>query len=49
MWIPFGKHKEEHYDLQWAVTELTVALSELNESVIELRQEVDYLADFLDD
>lgn len=49
MWSIFNRHKEEHYDIQWMVAQLTVALEELNESVIELREEVDYLVDFLDD
>jgi coenzyme F420-reducing hydrogenase gamma subunit len=45
MWNPFKKHD----DIDWLLAELTVALSELSESVKELREEVDYLVDFLDD
>jgi hypothetical protein len=49
MWNPFKKHEEEHDDIAYLLAELTVALSELHESVMELREEVDYLVDFLDD
>lgn len=48
MWNPF-KHYENHKDIDWALTELSVAILKLQESVRELREEVDYLVDFLDD
>lgn len=49
MWNPFKKHEEEHDDIAWYLTQLSVALDNLNTSVKELREEVDYLVDFLDD
>jgi hypothetical protein len=49
MWNPFKRHEEEHDDIAFLVAQLTFALEELQESVVELREEVDYLADFLDD
>lgn len=48
MWNPF-KHYENHKDIDWGLTELSVAILKLQESVRELREEVDYLVDFLDD
>lgn len=49
MWFPFKKHEEEHDDISYLVGQLTFALNELHESVVELREEVNYLSDFLDD
>jgi hypothetical protein len=49
MWNPFKKHEEEHDDIAWLLSELTFALHDLEETVRELREEVDYLVDFLDD
>jgi hypothetical protein len=49
MWNPFKKHEEEHDDIAWLIAELTSALYELHESVVELREDVDYLVDFIDD
>jgi len=49
MWMPFVGHTEEHDDITYMLTQLTFALDNLNQSVKELREEVDYLADFLDD
>jgi hypothetical protein len=49
MWNPFKKHEEEHDDIAWLLSELTFALHDLQEDVRELREEVDYLVDFLDD
>jgi len=48
MWNPF-KHYQTHHDIDWGLTELSVAILNLQESVKELREEVDYLVDFLDD
>lgn len=48
MYNPF-KHYEEHSDIDWGLTELSSAILKLQESVKELREEVDYLAEFLDD
>jgi hypothetical protein len=45
---PF-KHYEEHRDIDWGLTELAGAILKLQDSVKELREEVDYLAEFLDD
>jgi len=49
MWMPFGKHNTEHDDIAFLLSKLTIALYELQESVKELREEVDYLVDYLDD
>jgi hypothetical protein len=49
MWIPFKKHKTEHDDINYALVELSIAILRLQDSVKELREEVDYLVDFLDD
>jgi hypothetical protein len=49
MWMRIGKHNEEHDDVVYMITQLTFALDNLSQSVKELREEVDYLADFLDD
>jgi len=49
MWMPFARHTEEHDDVVYMITQLTFALDNLSQSVKELREEVDYLADFLDD
>ena len=49
MWNPFKKHEEEHDDVAYLLTQLTLALADLTESVRELREEVDYLAEFLND
>lgn len=48
MWNPF-KHRAEHRGIYEVLAELTWALDDLRDSVIELREEVDYLVDFLDD
>jgi len=49
MWNPFKKHEEEHDDIAYLLAELTFALNDLQQDVQELREEVDYLVDFLDD
>jgi hypothetical protein len=49
MWNPFRKHEEEHDDVAYLLAQLTLALADLTESVKELREEVDYLAEFLND
>jgi hypothetical protein len=49
MWNPFKKHEEEHDDIAYLLGQLTFALNDLQENVKDLREEVDYLADFLDD
>lgn len=49
MWNPFKKHEEEHDDIAYLLGQLTFALNDLQENVRDLREEVDYLADFLDD
>jgi len=49
MWNPFKKHEEEHDDISYLLGQLTFALNDLQENVKDLREEVDYLADFLDD
>jgi hypothetical protein len=48
MWNPF-QHYAHHKGIFAVATELTWALDELKISVQELREEVDYLAEFLDD
>lgn len=48
MWNPF-KHNTEHDDIAFLLSNLTIALYELQQDVQELREEVDYLVDFLDD
>ena len=48
MFNPF-KHNKEHSNIDDALLSLTIAILELQESVKELREEVDYLVDFLDD
>jgi divalent metal cation (Fe/Co/Zn/Cd) transporter len=48
MWNPF-KHNEEHNDITDSLVALAVAILDLQDSVRELREEVDYLVDFLDD
>ena len=49
MWNPFKKHEEEHDDIAYLLSNLTIALYDLQQDVKELREEVDYLVDFLDD
>jgi hypothetical protein len=49
MWNPFKKHEEEHEDITWLLSQLTFALNDLQENVKDLREEVNYLSDFLDD
>jgi len=49
MWNPFKKHEEEHDDIAYLLAELNQAMYYLQESVQELREEVDYLAEFLND
>jgi hypothetical protein len=49
MWNPFRRHEEEHFNIDDALTVLSSAVIELQKSVEELREEVDYLADFLND
>ena len=49
MWNFFKKHEEEHDDIAYLLGQLTFALNDLQENVKDLREEVDYLADFLDD
>lgn len=48
MWNPF-KHNTEHDDISWALISLSSAILDLQDSVRELREEVDYLVDYLDD
>ena len=48
MWNPF-KHNTEHDDIAYLLSNLTIALYALQQDVKELREEVDYLVDFLDD
>ena len=48
MWNPF-KHSEEHNDIAETILLLGFAVRDLQDSVKELREEVNYLADFLDD
>jgi len=49
MWMPFTKHNTEHDNIAEAMLILGVAVRELQDSIRELREEVDYLVDFLDD
>lgn len=49
MWNPFKKDQEEHDDLFQAFLHLAMAIDKLQVSVKELREEVDYLVDVLDD
>jgi hypothetical protein len=46
MWNPF-KHEQEHAGIEAWASELTWALDNLRKSVEELREEIDYIADFL--
>lgn len=46
---PFTKHSSEHDSIYVVLCELTYALDDLRKSVKELREEVDYLVDYLDD
>ena len=48
MWNPF-KHEQEHNGIFEATLALAKALDDLREDVRELREEVNYLSDFLDD
>lgn len=48
MWNPF-KHEREHNGIFEATLALSIALDDLREEIKELREEVDYLVDFLDD
>lgn len=45
---PFKAHKNEHIDTNDAMTQLFWAIDALEISVRELREEVDYMIDFLD-
>ena len=46
---PFKKHTEEHEDIWDILRDVTFQYALLRETVEELREEVDYLVDFLDD
>jgi uncharacterized coiled-coil protein SlyX len=48
MWNPFRRHEEEHFNIDDALTVLSSAVIELQKSVEELREEVDYLLEVLD-
>lgn len=48
MFNPF-KHSKAHFGIDNALLSLSIAVLELQDSVKELREEVDYLVDFLDD
>ena len=45
---PFIKHHTKHVDISDAITELGWAIQDLSIIVQELREEVDYMIDFLD-
>jgi hypothetical protein len=49
MWNPFKKHEEDHDDIAETILLLGFAVRDLQDAVKELREEVDYLTDFLDD
>ena len=49
MWIPFGKKFTETDEFWNSLITLTSAVIDLQNSVKELREEVDYLVDYLDD
>ena len=49
MWNPFNKYLVDTDELYFNLISLTQAVIDLQESVKELREEVDYLTDFLDD
>lgn len=49
MWNPFKRHEEEHDDVALLLFQLTFELNRLADAVKELREEVDYLVDYLDD
>lgn len=46
---PFKKHTEDHDDIWDLLSDLTFSVSALGETVRELREEVDFLVDELDD
>jgi hypothetical protein len=48
MWNPFA-HEREHQGIFEASFALANAIDDLRKDIKELRKEVDYLADFLDD
>ena len=48
MFNPF-KHNKVHFNIDNAILSLSIAVLELQDSVKELCEEVDYLVDFLDD
>lgn len=45
---PFTRHKTEHVNTADNLTYLAWAIDDLNIAVRELREEVDYMIDFLD-
>ena len=49
MWNPFAKYFVDTDELYFNLISLTSAVRDLQDSVRELREEVDYLVDFLDD
>jgi len=49
MWNPLTKYIVNNDEFYFNLISLTNAVIDLQESVKELREEVDYLADFLDD
>lgn len=46
---PFRKHTEDHDDIWDLLSDLTFSVAALGQTVIELREEVDFLIDELDD
>lgn len=46
---PFRKHTEDHDDIWDLLSDLTFSVAALGEAVKELREEVDFLVDELDD
>ena len=49
MWNPFAKYLVDTDELYLSLITLASAVRDLQDSVKELREEVDYLVDFLDD
>jgi hypothetical protein len=49
MWNPFAKYLVDTDEFYFNLISLTNAVIDLQDSVRELREEVDYLVDFLDD
>jgi hypothetical protein len=49
MWNPFHKHELEHNGIFEATLALANSIDSLRDIVAEIREDVDYLIDFLDD